>query len=226
VTERRIEYVSVDSLVPADRNPKRHHLAGIASSMTRFGYTTPIEIDERTGKIVSGHGRVEALVQARQEGSEPPEGVQVDGKGRWLVPVTRGWSSRDDAEAMAYVVAANTLTEVGEWDFAELADVFEELKSLDMTLIDTTGWSLKEANDLVELMALPLTPAELSQEIGPHDPGTFARRVVVLLTRDEHGRFLTACGDAPDDRERFLRMLTVMESTKAEADALPAWDEL
>lgn len=220
---RYLEYVDIDELQPDARNPKAHAQAALASSMKRFGYTSPIEVDERTGKIVSGHGRLERLLEDREAGREPPDGV-VEKDGRWLAPVVRGWSSKDDAEALAYIVAANTITEVGEWDFAKLADTFAELSAVDFTLIEPTGWTAKEAKDLIDLMALPMTPAELSHNIGPHDPGTYARRFAVLLTRDENMILMQITGDAPDDRVRFERLLAMAQHHKTVVDSLPPWD--
>ncbi|MEU8356488.1 hypothetical protein AB0C27_10810 [Nonomuraea sp. NPDC048882] len=45
------------------------------------------------------------------ESKSPPEGVKIGDDGVWLVPILRGWTSRSDAEAEAYLVAANRLTE-------------------------------------------------------------------------------------------------------------------
>ena len=120
---RRIEYVSLDELKPASVNPKSHDLDEIATSIGRFGYVLPGAVDERTGLLVAGHGRHEALAQMRDRGDRVPEGVTTDDAGRWLVPLYRGWSSRDDDEAAAYLVADNELTMRGGWIRDSLADV-------------------------------------------------------------------------------------------------------
>ena len=57
----RIEYVPLDQLKKAPRNPKAHS-DDIKTSIGRFGYVEPIVVDERTGCIVAGHGRREALL--------------------------------------------------------------------------------------------------------------------------------------------------------------------
>jgi len=116
-------------LQAATRNPKRH-AKDIGRSIGRFGYVEPIVLDERTGKIVAGHGRREALMAMRKKGEAPPAGVKVEGD-EWLVPVLRGWSSRSDAEAEAYLLASNKLTELGGWDDAELASMLKDLEIQD-----------------------------------------------------------------------------------------------
>lgn len=66
--ERTIDYLPVDDLVAAPRNPKRHAEADLAVSLSKHGYTEPVLLDERTGKLVAGHGRVEALLAAQNRG--------------------------------------------------------------------------------------------------------------------------------------------------------------
>lgn len=126
---RHLDYLRVKDLVPAERNPKRHDVATIKASMDRFGYTTPAEIDERTAKLVSGHGRVETLLDAEAAGIEPPEGVEARDDG-WYMPVLRGWSSKDDAEAEAYIIAANRIPESGGWDMPDLSAMLADIENL------------------------------------------------------------------------------------------------
>lgn len=111
-------------------NPKRHDVSGLRSSYARHGYIEPVVIDERTGRLISGHGRVESLSAAHAAGEAPPDGVRVDGD-VWLVPVNRGWSSSDDAEARAALVALNRYVEIGGWDERALADILSGLRDAD-----------------------------------------------------------------------------------------------
>src|SRR5688572_9588756 len=101
---RHITYARLSELVPAARNPKDHDLPSLMASLGRFGWTNPAVLDERTGRLVAGHGRWEACVALRAGGDPPPGGVYLDEDGEWLVPLLRGWQSRDDAEAEAYIV--------------------------------------------------------------------------------------------------------------------------
>ena len=61
ITEIKVEYISLDELEQWPRNPKQHNLSGIEKSLKRFGFNSPLVIDERTGRLVAGHGRLKTL---------------------------------------------------------------------------------------------------------------------------------------------------------------------
>lgn len=148
VDSRRIEYVPLDEIRPANSNPRRHRIDGIKSSIGRFGFATPALRDERTGRLVAGHGRTIALAAMRDAGEDPPAGVRLD-DGRWLVPVICGWASRSDAEADAYLVADNRHTELGTWDDTELHALLASVAEVDPDLA-AIAWS--DADDLAALL--------------------------------------------------------------------------
>ena len=119
-------------------------------------------VDERTGLLSSGHGRRELVLRRRAEGGEPPDGIVVE-DGIWKVPVQRGWSSANDDEAYAYLVAANRLSERGGWYEELLADGLVALREAEAGLAGT-GYS----NDDVDLLL-----AELAKR-NPDPPEEFA----------------------------------------------------
>jgi len=122
----RLEYLPLDSLTPAKRNAKRHH-ADIATSLTRFGLAEVAGIvDERTGRLLGGHGRVEALRALKARGAPLPAGVEDRG-GAWYVPVLLGWSSTGDEEAEAALLALNSLTTAGGWNPLELNETLKAI---------------------------------------------------------------------------------------------------
>lgn len=129
-TERAIEYLPLDEIQPDPRNPRRHDLSLIGDSVDRFGVVDVITVDARTGRIVSGHGRHRTLTALRDKGAAPPDGVRVDADGRWLVPVSSGWASRDDSEAAAALIAMNRTTELAGWVDDELLALLEGLGDL------------------------------------------------------------------------------------------------
>lgn len=146
--DRRVEYEPIDQLIGAQNNPKQHNIDLVRRSIARFGYVSPAIVDERTGRLVVGHGRTEALLALRDAGDTPPEGVRQDDSGVWLVPVLRGWSSRSDEEAAAYLVADNRHTELGGWDNEALAKLLDDIGDPD--LVDLTGWDLDELSSLLD----------------------------------------------------------------------------
>lgn len=122
-----IEYQPLTEITRAPENPKQHDIGEIHQSMGRFGFTAPPMIDERTGRLVAGHGRLDTLLQRKNAGEMPPVNIDVREDGEWLVPIIRGLSFKTDAEARAYVIADNRLTELGGWDDVGLAGILKGL---------------------------------------------------------------------------------------------------
>ena len=80
---RRIEYVPLADVIPAPRNPRAHSsLPLVRASIDRFGFVDGAVHDGRTGRIVAGHGRLEALTAMEAAGEHPPDGVIVGGRCR------------------------------------------------------------------------------------------------------------------------------------------------
>lgn len=131
---RTTEYLPLDTIRVAERNPKLHDMEEIKASLRRFGYADTAILDERTERLVGGHGRLEGLRELRDAGETPPEYVTTGPDGAWLVPVQRGWSSGSDAEAEAMGVALNRLTETGGWDTTVLVDILDGLLDTDAEL--------------------------------------------------------------------------------------------
>lgn len=131
---RHILYVPLSTLAPADRNPKRHDKASLARSISRFGFVEPMVRDDRTDKLVSGHGRRDTLLDAYEAELDPPDGVEVDDSGDWLVPVVTGWASRDEADAEAFLLAVNKIGQTGGWDTEGVAEMLQSLAAVDYEL--------------------------------------------------------------------------------------------
>lgn len=145
---RRIEYLPLDSVQPAKSNPKLHADEFLSASVERFGYTEPLFLDERTGRLVAGHGRLDALRRLKEAGSAAPEGVEVK-DGQWLVPVVRGWASKDDTEAEAYLLASNQLTIAGGWNETALEEMLRRLQ--DAHAVAGLGWDEDALMRLLDL---------------------------------------------------------------------------
>lgn len=133
-----IKLVPLNELKENPINPKTHDNGLITKSISTFGYVEPIVIDERTGFMISGHGRKESLELMQINGDVPPAGITVD-NGMWLVPVVTGWSSKDDTEAHATLVALNRTTEKGGWDNENLLTILKEM--LANNTLDIIGYA-------------------------------------------------------------------------------------
>lgn len=179
----KVERRSVESLVPYARNARTHsdaQVAQIAASITEWGWTTPVLVDE-TGSIIAGHGRVMA---ARKLGL-----VDVP------VMVATGWS---EAQKQAYVLADNQLALNAGWD-AEMLKV--ELTDLagagfDVSLI---GFSEDELAKLTADKTDGLTDPDAVPEV-PVNPVTVLGDVWLM------GKHRVMCGDSAriDAVERLM----------------------
>lgn len=137
-----VECAPIQSLKPAPRNARTHskkQINQIAASITEFGFTNPVLIDEGRS-ILAGHGRVEAAKQL----------------GMTEVPVVR-IEHMTPAQKRAYVIADNQLALNAGWDDAILALELGELGDLgfDLTL---TGFEMGEIDVLLA------DPADAQQE--------------------------------------------------------------
>lgn len=147
--------MDLDDLVEAAVNPKAHDLASVGANMDEHGLFDVVAIqDERTGRMLAGHGRKAELTAKRRNGEAPPEGTIVQ-EGRWLVPRLRGWSSRDDDHAAAAGVAHNQTTIAGGWEMDGLAALVKHLDAEAPPLVPTLGF---DADFLAALREEPKGP--------------------------------------------------------------------
>lgn len=129
-------------------NPKAHDIEAAKASIRRFGFGDPVLDDGRTGLVIAGHGRIEALCQLHVEGADVPEGIEAT-DGRWFVPTVEGWSSVNDTEARAFVVALNKIGE-GRWRLPELAEWMTGAN------LEGIGFTAAELDDLFAGLEAPI----------------------------------------------------------------------
>lgn len=169
----KIEKRAVSELIPYARNARTHsdaQVAQIAASITEWGWTSPVLVDE-TGQIIAGHGRVMAARKLNL--TEIP------------VMVATGWS---DAQKKAYVLADNQLALNAGWDMDLLKVEIGELNDLDFDL-DLIGFDDKVLAGLLAEPTEGLTdPDEVPEP--PADPVTVLGDVWVM------GGHRLMCGDS------------------------------
>lgn len=106
------------------RNPKAHDLGELHQSIARWGYLERIIVNDTTGHMIAGHGRIDALQQRKASGKPAPANIEEQ-NGEWLVPTDHVTIAESEEEAAA--VALNRLTESGGWDEPLLAAVLSDL---------------------------------------------------------------------------------------------------
>lgn len=149
LTERRIEYMPLDELLAWPANSKDHDVGLLNTAMRRFGFIDPIVLCERVGRIAAGHGRQKTLHGMMIARDIPPDGIRVREDGMWLVPVVRGWHSKDDRELDAATVALNQATIAGGWDESKLKDVLVAIGAGTEHGLDGIGFDVSDVEDLI-----------------------------------------------------------------------------
>lgn len=130
----RIEMWALSRLVPYADNSRVHsdeQVALIAASITQFGFTQPILVNEADGGILAGEARLRA---ARKLGLE-------------AVPVIP-LSHLSESQRRAYIIADNTLADHAGWDDTALALELSLLEAEAFDL-DVLGFSDQELADLL-----------------------------------------------------------------------------
>jgi ParB-like chromosome segregation protein Spo0J len=163
VTDRDIAYLPLDEIQPDSRNPRAHRSIGdVREAVEYLGFIEPIVRDERTGRLVAGHGRVEVLTAMHAAGQDPPDGVRAE-NGRWLVPVVVGWGSRSDDDAARALVVLNHTTETGGWDEYALAELLTQLKQETEVGFTATGFRDTDLDAILAKLAQVQAPEDFPE---------------------------------------------------------------
>jgi DNA modification methylase len=150
-----VVYRPIDQLTPNPANPRVHskkQIRQIAESIRVFGFNVPVLVD-RHGNVVCGHGR---LLACRELGITEVPTLRLD----HLTP----------AQARAFMIADNRLTEIATWDDRLLAEQLQDLSisGLDFSL-ETTGFEMGEIDlriaSLEDLPAQDDDPADVLPEV-------------------------------------------------------------
>lgn len=219
VDELRVEWMRLDDIREAQRNSKLHDLDELDTSVRVLGFTTELKYDERTQRLIRGHGRLAYLRRQRDKGAEPPEGIR-DGGDDWLAPVIRGWSSRDPHHATAAAVADNAVGKRAGFDDAVLLDELSELAADAPDLLRATTHTSDDLDRLLEAASGGATITTLdglgTALIPGGDSDPFDRR-----SRSGGGDLVEDRGGDLDDVGR-----TADDGGPGPLDVLPAWRTL
>lgn len=129
------ELVPAASLVPDDRNLRRHGARNrevVKGSLGQFGQVLPVIVQHSTGRIIGGNCTTEELQKLGESL------VKV-----WRVDV-------DDGEADELAVILNRAGELSEWDEEALAGRLGELVEVGDLTLEGLGFSEAELERLIE----------------------------------------------------------------------------
>jgi len=160
------ESIPIDELLPDPDNARVHgqrNVEAIAASLDEFGQQKPLVIDA-DNRVLSGNGTLEA---AKELGWQRLACVRTDLEG---------------PQAVAYAIADNRTTELGQWNAELLADQLSELTD---GLQVAAGFLKTELEDFepIELADEPEEPPEFD---GPLTAGSDASRAYpIVVTPDQ-----------------------------------------
>jgi ParB-like nuclease domain len=181
-----IIYRRIAELKPDPANPRRHtkkQIRQIADSIKTFGFNVPILVDH-DGKIIAGHGRYEA---ARLIGMTEVPVLCLD-----HLPA---------AQARAFMIADNRLTDRSGWDGRLLAEQLRDLSLLGLDFeIKVTGFEVGEIDLRIASLEKPPRKKE-----PPALPSLSRVGDVWML-----GRHRVLCGDALDPAVLIALMDTAL----------------
>jgi DNA modification methylase len=176
-----IEMIRLDQLRPLPRNARIHsrkQIRQIAESISRFGFTNPILIDDENN-IVAGHGRAAA---AKELGMTSVRCLRI---GRMSA-----------TEKRAYILTDNKLALNAGWDEELLGLELKDLMVADLDFnLDITGFSIAEIDHLIEGLA-PEEQGDPADERLPKLGAAAARSKLGDLWRLGPHRLI--CGNALD----------------------------
>ncbi len=197
----RIEYIALQSVQPATRNPKRHNISELVNSIKRFGFVQPVAMNEESGRLVAGHGRLEALLVMKEAGEAAPARV-VEKNGEWYVPVLRGVSFNNESEAEAFLVADNRLVEVGGWNEVEVARILQGLGDL-----SGVGFSVVDLEALFNELQLDKLLAAEETKVGKTSDGDGERAEDQSAEIRENFQIVITCVDESEQSTLLQRFM-------------------
>jgi ParB-like chromosome segregation protein Spo0J len=171
-----VRRVAIESLKVDPANARLHgerNLGAIVASLQRWGQAEPLVVNARTGRLVAGHGRLEAT---RKLGWRDADIVEVD---------------LAEIDATALGIALNRTAELAEWDGGALAALLEQLGAEDA--LAGVGFEEVEIQTLLRDLEAQLGAADLADPGPGEPPEDPVTRVGDLWILGDH-RLL--CGDS------------------------------
>lgn len=180
----------IQDMIPYVNNSRTHdadQVLQIAGSISEFGFTNPVLIDEK-GVIIAGHGRVQA---AKKLSMDEVPCIVLDGL--------------TDAQKKAYVIADNRLALNAGWDEDLLSLELKSLEELEFD-IGLLGFDADELDKLLDPEQVDGLTDEDEAPEPPEDPVTVEGDVWIL------GDHRLMCGDSTS----IDAVEKLMDGTKAD----------
>ena len=162
------ELVDVIKLVEHPNNPNKHddrQINLLARIIKAQGWRNPITVSNKSGYIVSGHGRLAAAKQLGE--TQVPVDYQDFG---------------NEAEETAHLLADNRVAELAELDFQAVGKLLKELQDKNFEL-ELTGFLEHEIEPLLQAEWEPPAIEELNTDEDDSHSVKFTKLQWVIITK-------------------------------------------
>jgi hypothetical protein len=208
-------YANIEDLIFFPKNPKQHDLGAIHTSINQFGFLERVIINEITGHILAGAGRVETLLQKKCANELLPDGI-MERDGKWFTPVD--YVSVPEDKEGAVVIALNRTTELGGWDNERLVTLLQEIAVDRDALLASTGYDGDDIDKLLrDLNGYPdldLSVEEHWEGLPEFVPGEKISKIYLIV------HFETE-----QDRDKFGNILGLILTEKTKSVWYPEQDK-
>jgi len=131
-------------------NPRRGDIEAVKRSLEAFGQRKPIVVRRSDSVVIAGNHTLQA--------------AQALGWSKIAVV----WVDDDEVTSKAFALADNRTAELGDYDEEALADLINDVGSLNPGLLESSGWddkSVQELLDRVEQVELPVDVDDVSENV-------------------------------------------------------------
>jgi len=199
----KINYMSISDIIPFPRNVKKHpasQVKGIAESIDKFGFYSPIVIDENN-EVIIGHGRLLAAKKLNMT----------------EVPVVK-MESLSDEDVRALRILDNKISE-SDWDLENLKAELNELPEFNWDNFDLDfGGLLKE--EKIDFGDFGFDEDQLAKKTEAFLHGTI-KQIVLYFSNDQYETTIDTLNelreklDLESNTEVFLELLKHYERTNS-----------
>ena len=177
LTIRRVALASLHQDPANARTHDARNLEAIRASLSRFGQAEPLVVRKKSGLVIGGNGRLEAM---RSLGWDHCDVVELD---------------VDDLQATALGIALNRTAELAGWDDEVLARLSQSLR--EAGALEGTGFDDAEVDAMLAGLKKLAGEGDLEEDEVPEPPANPVSRLGDLWHLGSH-RVL--CGDSTDSK--------------------------
>jgi DNA modification methylase len=165
---------SITELQLLPGNPRRGDIEAVKRSLEAFGQRKPIVVRRSDNVVIAGNHTLQA--------------AQALGWDEIAVV----WVDDDEVTSKAFALADNRTAELGDYDEEALADLINDVGSLNPGLLESSGWDDKAVQELLDRVEQIELPSDVDEV--PEDVLAVSKLGDVWLLGDHR----VMCGDSTD----------------------------